>query len=110
MKDAGSARAARAAGAGAPSTPDGLLRHELIGMRTTVAGSSDPGMVGVSGVIVYETKSMFVLETGSGEQKSVPKATSVWSFDVSGTTVRVPGSRIARRPIDRLAAGGRRWA
>lgn len=110
MKAARGAGAARAAGAGAPSTPDGLLRHELIGMRTTVAGSSDPGMVGVSGVIVYETKSMFVLDTGPGGQKSVPKATNVWSFDVSGTTVRVPGSRIARRPIDRLAAGGRRGA
>ena len=44
-------------------TPESLARHELIGLFAQVEVSSDPGLVGLSGQVVDETRNTFLLET-----------------------------------------------
>ena len=44
-------------------TPESLARHELIGLFAQVELSSDPGLAGLSGQVVDETRNTFLLET-----------------------------------------------
>jgi ribonuclease P protein subunit POP4 len=76
-----------------------LVNHEFIGLHTVVTDSTNKGVVGLSGKIIDETKSMFVLETKSGT-KMVPKQHSSWKFESSNEII--DGKTISRRPEDRI--------
>ena len=80
-----------------------ITRHEFVGMNVVVTGSSDPGIPGMSGVVIDETKSMMILDTPRGE-KSIPKKDTMFTFLANHETVRVTGNDITRRPADRVAA------
>jgi len=43
--------------------PTNLARHELIGLDVQVESNSEPGIVGLRGRIVDETRNTFLLET-----------------------------------------------
>jgi RNase P/RNase MRP subunit p29 len=43
--------------------PTNLARHELIGLNVQVESNSEPGIVGLRGRIVDETRNTFLLET-----------------------------------------------
>lgn len=69
---------------------------ELVGKRVRVVHASDKSRLGLSGVVLFETKNTFELETATGIQR-VPKKGSVFEFPdgpVSGDLLRV-------RPEDR---------
>ncbi len=70
--------------------------RELIGQRVRVAHCSDKSRLGLSGVVLDETKNTFVLETPRGVQR-VPKAGSVFAFP-NGT---IAGDLLLVRPEDR---------
>jgi len=82
-------------------TAQNILMHELIGLHGAVSDSAHPGLIGVSGRVTYETKSMLVLDTESGP-KSVPKGVCSWTFEVGGAAVNLDGNRLVRRHAERL--------
>ena len=59
--------------------PMNLARHELIGLNVQVESNSEPGIVGLRGRIVDETRNTFLLET---ERKvlRIPKKNASLTF------------------------------
>lgn len=82
-------------------TAENIMLHELIGLHTKVIDSSNPQLVGLNGTVIDETKSMLKIDCANGI-KLVPKNISILEFLVSGNSVVIPGSRIVKRPFDRL--------
>jgi len=90
-------------------TPQNLLRHELIGMKTTIILSSDPTLVNLKGVIVDETKKMLILETPEGRKK-IPKQVAHLGFTLpGGRRVNVDGKLLVGRPEERIKHRWRCW-
>jgi ribonuclease P protein subunit POP4 len=92
-----------------PIKPGNILRHELIGLKTIVARSSNTFLVGTRGRIIDETRNTVKLSTRKGV-RVIPKGVAVFSFDLSdGSVVEVEGARLVGRPENRMKARGRRW-
>lgn len=85
-------------------TSDNLTLHELIGLRTEIIESSNQQIIGLNGTVTDETKSMFTINTINGS-KSIAKSNNVWKFSIDNQDVVVEGSKISKRPHDRI--GGR---
>ncbi|MBP50877.1 MAG: ribonuclease P protein subunit [Candidatus Thalassarchaeaceae archaeon] len=73
------------------------LAHEI-----SVTGSSDPGLVGISGMITNETRRTIRIRTDSGEL-TIPKDVVTFTIDSSREIV---GYKVTQRPEDRI---GRRY-
>ena len=84
-------------------TQENIALHELIGLDTKILDSSNKQIVGLSGRIVDETKSMFTLDTKNG-LKMIPKHNSKWQFKLDGTQAVLDGAILNRRSYDRLGA------
>ncbi len=84
-------------------TQENIALHELIGLDTEILDSSNKQIVGLSGRIVDETKSMFTLDTKNG-LKMIPKYNSKWQFKLDATQAVLDGTILNRRPHDRLGA------
>ena len=82
-------------------TVENITSHEFIGLDTEITQSTNPQIIGLNGRIVDETRSMFKIDTKNGE-KSVAKSHNSWRFTVNGKDVIVDGSRITKRPHDRI--------
>ena len=82
-------------------TADNIARHELIGLKTQIANSSNQQVIGLNGTIINETKSMFTLNTEKGT-KMIPKLTNDWGFSINNQNMTVKGSTIAKRPFERI--------
>jgi ribonuclease P protein subunit POP4 len=92
-----------------PVRPSNILKHELIGLKTVIAGSSNSILVGTRGHVVDETRNTVKLSTKSGV-KVIPKDVAVFRFKLpDGTSVEVDGTRLIGRPENRLKAKTRRW-
>ncbi len=85
------------------------MRHELIGLKTIVARSSNTLLVGTRGLIVDETRNTVKLSTREGV-KMIPKGIAVFRFDLpDGSIVEVEGAKLVGRPENRMKARGRKW-
>ena len=82
---------------------ENITSHEFIGLNTQVTNSSNPQLVGLNGRIIEETKSMFRINTKKGS-KFIPKNNNTWQFDIQDKQVSVEGSKISKRPFDRIGA------
>ena len=82
-------------------TINNIASHEFIGLHTEITQSSNPQIIGLNGRIVDETKSMFRINTKNGV-KSVAKSKSSWKFSIENQDVVIDGSKIAKRPFDRI--------
>ncbi|MFB5614682.1 MAG: ribonuclease P protein component 1 [Candidatus Nitrosomaritimum yanchengensis] len=82
-------------------TEDNIYQHEIIGLETQITNSSNPQFIGLNGTITNETKSMFTINTKKGV-KSIPKANSHWKFSLQSKDVILDGSKMEKRPHDRL--------
>ena len=83
-------------------SPENIARHELIGLRVTIAESTDPGQSGLSGCIVDETRNTFLLETQRGI-KRIPKMNTSLIFDLpKGQRVKITGSILISQPENRI--------
>ena len=82
-------------------TQDNIMKHEFIGLDTKIAQSSNLQFIGLNGTITNETKSMFTVNTIKGT-KSFPKANNTWRFSLQNKEVFLDGSKIEKRPFDRL--------
>jgi ribonuclease P protein subunit POP4 len=85
-------------------TADNIRSHEFIGLDTEIVQSTNPQVIGLNGRIINETKSMFTINTENGV-KSIAKSTNNWKFSIQNNDIIVDGSKIAKRPFDRI--GGR---
>jgi ribonuclease P protein subunit POP4 len=86
-------------------TANNIMSHEFIGLNTQIVESTNSQVIGLNGRIENETKSMFTINTENGK-RSIAKSTSNWKFSIDNTEVIVEGSKIAKRPFDRI--GGRK--
>ncbi|MBS1268867.1 MAG: Ribonuclease P protein component 1 [Nitrosopumilus sp.] len=84
-------------------TADNIIAHEFIGLHTEITQSTNPQIIGLNGRIMDETKSMFKINTENG-MKSIAKSTNSWKFSVQDKDVIVEGSKITKRPFDRIGA------
>ena len=82
-------------------TADNIHSHEFIGLDTEIIQSTNPQVIGLNGRIINETKSMFTINTENGV-KSIAKSTNDWKFSIQNKDIIVDGSKIAKRPFDRL--------
>ena len=82
-------------------TQDNIMKHEFIGLETQITQSSNLQFIGLNGTITNETKSMFTVNTIKGT-KSIPKANNTWRFSLQNKEVSLDGSKIEKRPFDRL--------
>ena len=82
-------------------TADTISRHEFIGLQTQIVNSNNQEVIGLNGTVINETKSMFTINTEKGV-KNIPKSTSDWKFLIQGRETTVKGSRITKRPFERI--------
>ena len=82
-------------------TADNIHSHEFIGLDTEIVQSTNPQVIGLNGRIINETKSMFTINTENGV-KSIAKSTNDWKFSIQNKDIVVDGSKIAKRPFDRI--------
>ena len=82
-------------------TADNITSHELIGLRTEIVESSNLQIIGLNGTITDETKSMIVINTVNGT-KMIAKSNNSWKFSVDNVDIILNGSKIAKRPFDRI--------
>ena len=82
-------------------TTDTISRHEFIGLQTQITNSSNQEVIGLNGTIINETKSMFTINTEKG-LKNIPKSTNDWKFLVGNKEMIVKGSKITKRPFERI--------
>ncbi len=82
-------------------TPKNLVFHELIGLPVKVLSALDPGVIGVEGVVVWETRR--TLHVRSGDRVLVIlKSGSVFLFRLpDGSPVKVRGDHILGSPAER---------
>ena len=84
-------------------TLENISIHEMIGLNTIVSESPNREIVGLTGTIVDETKSMFKLDTKNGF-KTIPKKHNTWKFYPNDQEVTLYGSLLEKRADDRLGA------
>lgn len=84
-------------------TADNITSHEFIGLHTEIVKSTNPQVIGLNGRIINETKSMFTINTEKGT-KSIAKSINNWKFSIENKDVIVEGSKITKRPFDRIGA------
>lgn len=83
-------------------TPYNILRHELVGLKATVAGSTDAGLVGLSGVIMDETQKTITLKGPRGPKKVPKECTTLSIHTDGGDELLINGSLILGRPEERI--------
>ena len=86
-------------------TTENITSHELIGLDTEVVNSSNLQLIGLNGRIINETKSMLTIDTQKGK-KLIPKDNTNWKFSIHNTEIIIDGSKITKRPFDRI--GGKK--
>jgi len=86
-----------------------LVRHELIGLKVEIKGSSNKSQKGLTGRIIGETYSTIKIETDRGD-KVIPKDVAIFIFTLpNGTKVQVEGKILIGRPEDRIKKKLPRW-
>lgn len=73
----------------------------LIGKKVTVVGGTNKSLIGLSGVVVDETKNMLELETVSGLKRLI-KSQVTLSVSIGRKRVKVIGKDVVGRFVERL--------
>ncbi|HET7149337.1 MAG TPA: ribonuclease P protein subunit [Candidatus Nitrosopolaris sp.] len=84
-------------------TPKNILSHELIGLSATIITSPQPTFLGLSGTIIFETKNMFTLRTGTGLKKISKLSAEKIRVLLSSSACFIRGPSLIGRPEDRVA-------
>lgn len=82
-------------------TENNIHAHEMIGLESEIVQASNSQIVGLNGMIVDETKNMFMINTEKGI-KRIPKDSTTWKFSVNNTEIQIEGSTLMKRPHERL--------
>lgn len=78
-----------------------VARGELIGRAVRVAGGTDAGLVGLSGIVVDETLRTLVVRRADGRELRIGKAACLLEFEGRRGPVQFPGAAIEFRPAER---------
>jgi ribonuclease P protein subunit POP4 len=84
-------------------TFENISIHEMVGLKTVISASANRQIIGLTGTIVDETKSLFTLNTKNGF-KMIPKKQNTWKFFSGDTELTISGSLLEKRSFDRLGA------
>ncbi len=84
-------------------TFENISIHEMIGLEIVISASPNRQIIGLTGTIVDETKSMFSINTKNGF-KMIPKKQNTWKFFSDGNELTLSGSLLEKRSFDRLGA------
>jgi len=82
-------------------TRENILSHEIIGLYTEIMESTNPQILGVKGIIVDETKSMFTINS-KDKMIKIPKSNNKWKFSIKNEGVILDGNTLHKKPQDRL--------
>lgn len=82
-------------------TARNIASHELIGLHTEIVESTNSQVIGLNGTIIDETKSMIKINTINGT-KMIAKSNNSWKFFIDEKDVILNGSKISKRPFDRI--------
>ena len=89
-----------------PISPNNIHQHELIGLNVELIHTSDKQLIGRKGLIIDETKNMFIIDfetqTNSKRAKIVKKDCTFRFTLPSGEMVDVEGRIIKDKPENRL--------
>lgn len=104
-------------------SPEVILAHELVGLDARILQASDPNLVGISGVIAFETKNTILIRlNNAASSKQKLEAEKDWSGKTRivvvpkmvAKTIQVTapdgvcfinGSALIGRPEDRITRG-----
>ncbi|KAL3860075.1 hypothetical protein ACJMK2_010243 [Sinanodonta woodiana] len=78
-----------------------LLKADYHGCYLTVKKSKCPSYVGISGIVLQETRNMFKMITRDNMVKSIPKANSIFTFEIGDYCFTIHGNHF------RIATGER---
>jgi len=81
--------------------PIPLIKDELIGRNVTISTCTDPTMEQMQGVILDETKHMFLIES-QGKQRWIAKNIATFIFPVHHKNIPINGSKLRYRPEERV--------
>ena len=74
---------------------------EYIGLEVSVVNSDSPERIGISGVVVDETRNTFEIEKKDGKEVTVPKKGATFSFRKGSGRFEIEGSKILYLPEER---------
>ncbi|KAM4018738.1 ribonuclease P protein subunit p29 isoform 2-T2 [Anomaloglossus baeobatrachus] len=80
-----------------------ILKADLHGAMVTVFKSKCPSYVGLSGIILQESKHIFKIITEEDKLKVVPKRNCVFSVEIDGFITYIYGSKLQMRASERSA-------
>jgi len=82
-------------------TTRNILYHELIGLEVEILNHPDPGLIGLKGIIRWETSKTIVVRK-SGEDLVILKSGGLFRFKLpNGETVVVRGDNLIGTPQER---------
>ncbi|MFH1393650.1 MAG: ribonuclease P protein subunit [Candidatus Micrarchaeota archaeon] len=74
----------------------------FIGLKVEISNSSQQGLVGLTGIVIDETKNLLVIEGKDGKERKIPKASCTFRFTLDNLEhVEIDGKDIAFRPHER---------
>jgi len=79
-----------------------VCRAELSGALLSVASASCPSHVGVTGIVVLESKNTLQIISEDNKLRLIPKLGSSFSFNFEGYKFTFPGSSIHSKPAERI--------
>ncbi len=81
---------------------DDYIRHEFIGRKIKVIKSSDRSKEGVEGIVIDETKNMFVIRDREGRNIKVPKKATWFLIYFDDKIIKIYGELINIQPHKRI--------
>lgn len=82
-------------------TAKNIKSHELIGLLVKVVNSTDQSRVGLTGIVLDETKNTIVIES-KGKKVTLPKVECDFEFDLNNEFIVLKGNEILKRPEMRV--------
>ena len=76
-------------------------KEEFIGCTVIIEDCTDPTWIGKEGIIVDETKHLFLIDINNTIKK-IEKKTAIFQVSLPERTIRIKGSEINYRPEDRI--------
>jgi len=80
-----------------------MMKADFHGCHLTVKKSRCPSYVGLNGIVIQETRNMFILVSSSNIIKHIPKAHSQFTFMLHNFVFTIHGNQFLWLPGDRAA-------
>ncbi|XP_070574062.1 ribonuclease P protein subunit p29-like [Ptychodera flava] len=78
-----------------------LQKADYHGSIITVTKSKCPSYVGISGIVVQETKNVWKIITKENKLKTIPKANTIFCVEIEGIVVTLYGNHLRRKSSER---------